>query len=376
MSNSFSAQAHTAIDIDPHEGEITIQLDNNKSANDNEGPALYLSDEARNLLGDALVDRILAWANEANPGKTVDVYVALPHSFWDAMPPEFRQKINSHMGLKRAIDRSPAKAHGMPVTFPLPSRPGDNKAYCVIQLPESGSRIGYSRIFSLDRVGRMERRIGTEAQERALIAAHESTHCGHPINGGLAEELEADEQAMKKMIRDWPKLFPMDSYVDSENVLRSFMGARALAIFQDEAHKYGTYVALGMPGQSYSQSQPRPVLETDVEKIKASILAMEQKVLERHNRNLKYHVPASVRLSHVKEPLRDYTVLYKNIKELHAEGAFNDDRLQKSMAEGYIKWMGYYFPSLVKELEEQEARNAPAGREPSYDVASPHVTAP
>lgn len=379
LSHNFSAKADTVIEINPAAGEITIQLDNaalrpDSRAQEAEGPALYLTDEARRLLGDALVDRILAWANEANPGKKVDVYVALPDSFWEAMPPEFQKKVEGHLGLKRAIDRSSARVHGMPVTFPLPPRPGDEKAYCIIQMPKIGSRIGYSRIFAIDRAGQIERRIGTEAQERALVAAHESTHCGHKINGGLAEELEADEQAMKKMIRDWPKLFPMDSVADSENLLRSFMGARALAIFQGEANKHGTFVGLDLPGRSYSQSQGRPPQETDAEKIKASILAMEQKVLERHNRNLKYRVPMHIRFSHVKEPLRDYTVLYKTIKELHAEGAFNDDPLQKRMAEGYLEWVAYFSPSLVRELEMQDsaALAAPPQRSGSFDVASPN----
>jgi hypothetical protein len=376
LSGSFApaAQADTGVEINTPSGSVLILTTPDQAAPKAEqeaphGPALYVSGETRLALGDALSDRILAWANESNPKMPTDVVVVMPHdSLWKVLPQDFKDKIESHRGLKAAIGSRLATIGGMPVTFPLPQRVSENKAYCVIQLPEMVSDPSYyARIFAMDKSGRMSGSFGTAQQSMALIAAHETTHCGHKMHAGLAEELDADDKAMEKVIRDWAKL-PFTSEAGARNVLRGFMGARGAGLFAGNDHDHATFAGLGIPGMSYSQSQSRPLQERDVGKIKASIIAMEQKVLTRRDQNLKYRVPAELRLTHAMESLSDPVVLYKVIKQLYHERAFDDDPLQRYMAEGYLEWTAKYFKDVIEDSAELPA---PVVRDAPFEVATP-----
>lgn len=347
-------------------------------------PNLFASEKTRGALGNALSTLLPEWASDGpNTTKPIHVIVIMPHDLrndgpeqiWDLMPPEVRAKAESlGPGFREAFKRRViiGMLRGMPLATPLPDRAGDSAGYCIINLPNITDRAAsHAQIFALDKDHRMQTATGTARQWWTMEASHEVEHCDDPVtpatmqHGELALELDADKQGMDNIFRHWAQLFPYDTAADSENFLRAFMGARATALFRSTDHAHSTFAGLALPGKSYAQGEARPFQEKDVQKIKDSILAMEQKVIARYDRMIPSHMPAGIRLAHAKEALTDYTVLYRVIKTLYDERAFDDDPLQKHMAQGYLEWTAHYFPEIVT--------SAAAGDQTSFDMAAPRL---
>ncbi|MCD8497377.1 MAG: hypothetical protein LRZ85_04415 [Alphaproteobacteria bacterium] len=337
---------------------------------------MYATGKTREALGDALASLALKWANDGVSKKPIDVFVVMPHDrFWEVLPDDFRAKIESHRGLVTEIDKKVTHSiiKGMPRTISLQARSSEDRGYCIINLPAitDDRAASYAQIFAYDKGHRMKEVGGSARQWWTMAVAHEAEHCDDPgrplrLEEQMAYEISADKGGMDNMLRHWGELFPYEPG-GSQNFLRDFMGARATALFRSEGNAHATFAGIGMPGKSYTQSQARPPQEEDVMKIRAAIASMEQKILERHDRNLNRYMPAEYRLSRMQDLSNDYAALYGIIRELYVEGAFREDPLQQYMAEGYLEWTARLFNEVVSPNEPKPHQHA----DEEYQVASP-----
>lgn len=318
---------------------------------------VYVSDQTRSALGPRLLDSMMEWAREENPNKATKLLV-ITHgeNLWKVIPDEFMEKVNSTNSLKKYINSRLSIVQGMPITFPLPAHVSDREAYCIIQLPKvTADPTYYAQILvASNKVKPVIEGTPQQMEDMAeallaLIAAHESAHCGHRMEDrSLNSEVDADEKGMKKLFLRWHKLFP-DSQVDFLETVKILIGSRAAALLANAgAQTHMTFAGLSIPGKSYSQSDSRPLQEKNVWKISAAIADIEQKVQIRYHRDSALYGYASSSFAQSPKSHRDYMVRYQIIKALYQDGVFDGDLLQKYIAKGSLEWTERLFPDFAQ----------------------------
>lgn len=324
------------------------------------GPTLYVTNSTRNDLGIPLAEEILAWVNE-DAKKPTDVIVIMPQDrddFWNILPPEVKLRLERSPVFLSTFKAALRERSGMPFTIPVEPMRGDQKAYCIIQLPQKTDRpTFFTRIFALDRDSQLRGSVGSVEQSMALTAAHESVHCQHPTRPTLGDEADADNKGMIRLARSWNTLFPYETAADAQNLFKRFIGVRATALFRNPNNFHSTFSTLAIPGKSYAQSEARPVRERNIEKVEQSLRSMEIQI----NQALQAFKPKVMASG---QTLSDHAMLYLVVKTLTYKQAFDGDVLQKSAAIGFLEQTANYYPDMVASADAW-MRNQP------FDIASP-----